>query len=567
MSKTVKSSRGLLIFGLFWTAFSSIFLIIGIKMGYDAFDRSAWPEAPCSVTSFNVAASPNTDPPFQPTVQYTYQWEGKTYTGDRVWADKTGEDNYEDLAELVEQYRNGSLSKCHVNPDLPEESVLLVGPGELWGGLIFALVGGVFVAVGIGMVIYSRKQKKAENAALSSKHTDDNAPKTIMIPFFGIFALAGIGVLIGVVIPQWKKYNDAKGWVETPAKIIWSRVESHTDDDGTTYSVDIFYRYEFEGKEYKSNTVGFMSGSSSGREGKEEKVRANPPGKTVTCYVNPDKPWLALLERDLGWWALFALFPLPFIGIGVGGLWWMLKKRAKAKQEANRLGRRSGPFPRHSASSSDIFHPSSRQRFSPGSKRTKWFIGAILIALFWNGITSVFVWQAVKSWQRGNPEWFLTIFIIPFVLIGLGLIGHIFYRLFALFNPSPTITLKPGSITLGKPAKLKWETQSGAHRMKRFAIYLVGEEEAEYQRGTDTVKDTETFYEQALIDTQDPRKSTRGSANIELPVNSMGIMPSWKSKHNSIKWSLHIKGDISFWPDVSDRYDITVHPADFSSHH
>lgn len=539
---------------MIWTAFSSIFLIIGLKSGYDALNRTAWPETPCEVTRFEVLANPDTDPPFQPEVQFTYAWEGITHTGSRVWASKKGEDDYEDLAGLIEQHRNGGLTSCRVNPNSPSESVLITGAGDVWGGAAFALFGGAFVAIGIGMIFWSRRQKKSSSAALSSNVSDDgNAPNVVLIPVFGFFGLAGLGILTFVIIPQWLKYTDAKGWKETPAEVVWSRVESHSDDDGTTYSVDIFYSYEYEGAPYKSNTLGLMSGSSSGRASKQEKVDQHPPGKEITCYVNPDKPWQALLDRDLGWWALFALFPLPFIAIGVGGFWWLLKHRGKKKTP----GKTASALYR-STNASDPAPVSAHRTFKPGGRRTGWFFGAIAIALFWNGITSVFVWQAVKSWQSGNPEWFLTLFITPFVLIGLCLIGHVFYRLLALFNPATTLTLTPGEITLAQAAKLKWSTPGGNHRMSRFAIYLVGEEEAQYRRGTDTATDTQVFHEQTLIDTQDPRKSIAGTTGIELA----DTMPGWKGTHNRIKWSLHVKGEISIWPDVSDRYDITVFPPD-----
>ena len=139
------------------------------------------------------------------------------------------------------------------------------------------------------------------------------------------------------------------------------------------------------------------------------------------------------------------------------------------------------------------------------------------------------------------------------------------HRLLALFNPSSTLTLIPGEITLGESARLKWNSSGSAHRFQHFAIYLVGEEEARYRRGTDTVTETETFYEEALIDTQDPRKCTTGSAQIELPSHTADLVPTWKANNNRIRWSIHVKGDIAFWPDVSDKYEVTVLPIDISS--
>ncbi len=64
-------------------------------------------------------------------------------------------------------------------------------------------------------------------------------------------------------------------------------------------------------------------------------------------------------------------------------------------------------------------------------------IGMILIAAFWNGIVSVFLWQIVLSFRRGDPEWFLCLFMTPFVLVGLGLMAGVVYFLLALANPRP----------------------------------------------------------------------------------------------------------------------------------
>jgi hypothetical protein len=325
--------------------------------------------------------------------------------------------------------------------------------------------------------------------------------------------------------------------------------------------VDIFYQYEYEGRQYRSNSSGLMSGSSSGRSGKLEKVKANPPGKEITCYVNPEKPWQALLEREIGWWALFALFPLPFLAIGGGGLWWLLFRRGKSSKRS----KTENPYRSSFRSKRQQQSPApARRTLKPRGKRIGYLIGSLAFALLWNGITSVFVWQAIESWQQGKPEWLLTIFITPFVLIGIGAIAYVFYRLLALLNPSTTLTLTPGEITLDETAKLKWNTSSGAHRFQHFAIYLVGEEEATYRRGTDMVTDTETFYEEALIDTQDPRNSITGSTRITLPSHTANLMPSWKASNNRIRWTIHVKGSISFWPDVSDKYNITVKPLNIT---
>lgn len=333
--------KSLFIFGLVWTAFSSIFLVIGLMSVVGGINRSGWRETPCQIGKFEITDDPGKDSPFETKVEYTYDWEGNSYTGENLRANDNADDNYEALGELLDQYRNGELTVCFVNPDSPGESVLVPISEDFWGGLAFAFAGGCFVAIGIGLIIASRKQKAFLTGQIPPpKEKGGNAPRAVLIPVFTFFGLAGFGVLFGVVIPQWNKFGEAKSWKATPGEVIWSRVKTHRGDDGTTYSADIFYQYEFNGREYKSNTVDLMSGSSSGRSSKQEKVDDHPPGTEITCYVNPEKPWQALLERDLGWWALFALFPLPFIAVGIFG-WWYLLRRGREEDETE--SKRSNP--------------------------------------------------------------------------------------------------------------------------------------------------------------------------------------------------------------------------------
>lgn len=586
-----KTSAGsLLVLGLLWTAFSTIFLILGVKSFYNGVNRASWPQTPCQISQFEINADPNKNPPFQPEVRYQYDWRGTNHTGSKVWATQKGEDDYENLGELIEQHRLGQLTHCYVNPKSPSKSTLLASGKDFWGKSIFAIFGSVFVAIGIGMIIGSRIQKKIENRPISSSGTHkgrrDDSPKAIMIPFFAVFALAGFGILFFLIIPQWTNYTDSQSWVEAPAEVIWSRVQSHRSDDSTTYSVDIFYSYQFDDITYKSNSTDLFSSSSSDRASKQEVVNAHPAGKKITCFINPEQPWQALLGREIGWRALFALFPLPFIAVGIWGLWSTLRKRSTFRKKnfhsdgTDALGRQSSSF-LHSSESTDVYHRETHsqlrdysssqsssahqsRQFSPGGNRIKTLIATLFFALIWNGIISIFVNIAVKSWLADNPEWFLSIFIIPFVAIGLGAIGYFIYSFLGLFNPTPKLMLTPGSITLGENTQLTWKIPRRSHRLTQFSIYLLGEENAEYRRGTNTVTSQQIFHEQVLLETTSARKASRGNASFSLPLETM---PTWSSAHNSIKWSIAVRGDISFWPDINDIYEIDVLAPDLNSTH
>ena len=59
-----------------------------------------------------------------------------------------------------------------------------------------------------------------------------------------------------------------------------------------------------------------------------------------------------------------------------------------------------------------------------------------------------------------------------------------------------------------------------------------------------------------------PHRSLRGTKPVTLPTNTM---PSWKARHNRIKWSLAVHGEIPLWPDIEDRYDLEVLPPQLES--
>lgn len=337
------SPVGSIVFGIFWTLFSSIFVCVGLFATWKGVAQSAWNKVPCVVERFELRDDREKDPVFQTDLLFRYEWQGQSYTSSRLRPDDKGENDYEKLSDvreklLVEARRDkpdGLRTECQVDPKHPETASLLPPSGGGWFGLIFVAFGGSFMLLGLS-IIRSGLKSRSQNALSDTSSQADQSPFSLII-FFGIFALAGLGATCGLVIPSAARYFSAKSWVGTPATIIWSRVKSNSGgDDGTTYSVDLFYHYQFQGREYRSNGYNLMSNSSSGHDSKQEIVDSHPADSPLTCYVNPQKPWQAIINRDLGASALFALFPLPFLGIGFGGMIWALKKKRAEKSPSDR---------------------------------------------------------------------------------------------------------------------------------------------------------------------------------------------------------------------------------------
>lgn len=141
-----------------------------------------------------------------------------------------------------------------------------------------------------------------------------------MIPFFGVFALMGGVAFWAMGIRPLMKALEARSWVETPAVVTASEVERHAGSKGSTYNIAIAFGYTFEGVERHGKRYDFNSGSSSGEADKQRVVERFPVGAKTTCWVNPKNPAEAVIDRNLGWWFLWGLFPLIFLAVGLIGM-------------------------------------------------------------------------------------------------------------------------------------------------------------------------------------------------------------------------------------------------------
>ena len=182
----------------------------------------------------------------------------------------------------------------------------------------------------------------------------------------------------------------------------------------------------------------------------------------------------------------------------------------------------------------------------------------MFVALLWNGIISMFVVDAVKGFMRGNPDWYLTVIMVPFVLIGLLFIVGVFHGFLGLFNPRVKLKLRPGSIQLGEGAEIQWEIFGKVERIWQFSIKLSGREEATYRRGTDTHTDKETFYEMELFSTSSTVQTQYGEIGFAIPSDTMH---TFKADNNKVIWSLEVHGDINRWPDVKEEFEINIVPG------
>jgi len=380
--------------------------------------------------------------------------------------------------------------------------------------------------------------------------------RNALMVFCFVFACIGVGLVYPMVIrPIWNTI-DAERWVAVPCRIVAAEVESHSDSDGTTYSVEITYEYQYEGRSYQSDRYDFIGGSSSGYKGKERIVERYKTAANPQCFVNPKNPAEAVLKRGWHWGLLFALFPLPFLAVGMGGLYFA-RRRTKTSRKA---GAAKWLPKGQSQPSMTMLHGWDREALPVTLKsKSRWarLAGSIIFAAFWNGIVSVFVMIAIKGWQSGEGDWFLTLFMIPFVAIGIVLIGSIFYYFLALFNPRATVTLSSATVPLGGGGELQWQFGGLTGRIRKLMLALRGMEEATSQRGKNSHTERHLIYHAELFSTENDLEVPYGRVDFTVPGE---MMHSFEARNNKVIWKIEMRGKINIWPDIHEEYKITVVP-------
>ncbi len=385
---------------------------------------------------------------------------------------------------------------------------------------------------------------------ISDPASDSSARKGLgcMIAFCGLFFLVGAVLFFTLFVrPVWK-IAGARSWPAIPCRIISSTLTPHSDSDGTTYSADIVYSYSIGSTVYQSQKYSFSSQNTGGYNGKQAIIAAFPPGSTATCYVNPSNPSEAVLHRGFTREVLFGVFPLIFCAFGAGVPFAIVRS---SKTSATPKARWQ---PRKAALSADL--TTGPVVLRPKGSRIGGLIGILLIALFWNGIVSVFIWQSLNG-GIGFFAIFLAIFLIPFVVIGLLMIAAVINSFLVLFNAKSQIRLSRGALRPGEAVEIAWQMGGGLFKPQKLEIFVEGQEEATYVRGTDTVTDKALFFRSELLQTTAPASMGAGTLRLELPRDTMH---SFQSPHNKIVWILNIHAHVVRWPDVKEEFVLAVEP-------
>jgi hypothetical protein len=201
-----------------------------------------------------------------------------------------------------------------------------------------------------------------------------------------------------------------------------------------------------------------------------------------------------------------------------------------------------------------------------GGSRLGIFIGLLLFALFWNGIISFGVRDALSGLSgrggSGIGRIFgggLTLFMIPFVVIGIGLILGALYAFLGLFAPRFELQLASGDLKPGRSARIQWRRAGGYGQPKDFTLLLVGREEATYSQGSSNSTARSVFHEDVLFETTISQAMDTGGVSLKIPDDAV---PTFNGTHNRIAWRVCLRSQVPWLPDLRDEREIHVLPLD-----
>lgn len=113
----------------------------------------------------------------------------------------------------------------------------------------------------------------------------------------GLFIMGGI--LVYFLLPGILMAQGVKGWKKADAVIDHHIYSVEKEKEKKKYDVEILYRYKYEGQIYRSVSVNLLNSSPSDKESVLDLAKKYSVGKKIKCYVNPDEPEFAVLEKDV----------------------------------------------------------------------------------------------------------------------------------------------------------------------------------------------------------------------------------------------------------------------------
>ncbi len=282
-----------------------------------------------------------------------------------------------------------------------------------------------------------------------------------------------------------------------------------------------------------------------------------------------------VFKPGFGFWVM-VLVVSSFMLLGSGGVLLTLFHAGASPERRSALVKRAAQIdlradaaaarpslPNMPSDTNFINSPGVKLRYRlPVSQSSSWrLVLAGVFCLIWNISAALLVAVAANSFRAQRPEWFLTIFAIPFVMIG-GWSVYDFVRQWLLFAGTGPTTLEISNHPL-RPRRTYTVALSQAGRIgfQSLAVHLVCEESATYRQGTDIRTEQRRRFDRQLCRRTQIRIDPGRPFEYEFPLHMPeDAMHSFQSEHNAVNWMLVVHGQAEAWPPFERCFPLLVYP-------
>ncbi|MEO8494690.1 MAG: hypothetical protein ABI614_06450 [Planctomycetota bacterium] len=286
-------------------------------------------------------------------------------------------------------------------------------------------------------------------------------------------------------------------------------------------------------------------------------------------------PTPEIYQLGFGFWLMVLVMgSFALIG-GVGIVWTALFAGTSAERRSALVKRAAGMDLISEAMPTSLEYPNvPRDAYltnSPGvklkyrlpiEKAPVWRLGlSALIFLLTTGMTSVLSVIVVEHHLAGTPDWLLTLFTAPLLVVNLWAIRFFFSELRSQTRFGPTcIEISDHPLYPNSHCEI-FVSQAGRLSLKSLVLWLICEEEATYSQGTDIRTEIRVVSRSEVL--RETSKRIEDGAPLEcdgtlqVPSNAMH---SLQSGHNAIRWKLVIEGKSERSGIMKRSFPVIVYP-------
>jgi len=520
---------------------------------YQALRSHRWEPVRCTVVRSEVGTEPfsQTVTHFVLQVEFAYQFAGKEYRSTRfTTGSHQGSTDVTKAEEAAVRYPPGKRAECYVNPQDPSEAVLQ--RGDLWIGLILLLpilLAGLVMHQPIFAWFERRRQWKQITGNVPWSDRNDAFRTDRFLVWMAIGSLLmGVFFLGFNVTHPLRRWWQSKEWKETEATITRCELSSRTGLHGPEYSLELTYEYEFGGRHYRSGRRGFGMSIDTPVIDLSQWVATHRPNQRVRCFVDPNEPTEAVLERNLEIeWVTPSLGVLMFgFGIYLGLAMW----------QARSLRRRLVGTALQEYCLGKPQRKPLELRVSPPSLLVA--IGCVIgslplgLAGWWSISKGV---RAMMNWQGDLIN---SLYGLGAAIGAICLICQAWKYLVRWWRPRPTLKVTPGTPKVKEAFQVEWKFSGAKQSVNRTRIWLEATEEVKIKMVVRTVHGPMSEEKiQRLVFATLPvveatgKAATAGKAEVSIPA---GQMHSFRGFKCGLVWRIKVeyggaggwKGDYEF---------------------